>query len=45
MIVDPLGEVLAEGVEHIESVVMADLDPDRVAEVRKAFRFLPDRRG
>ena len=45
VIVDPLGEVLAEGVEHIESVVMADLDPDRVAEVRKAFRFLPDRRG
>ncbi|MDG2428119.1 MAG: nitrilase-related carbon-nitrogen hydrolase [Acidimicrobiales bacterium] len=44
MIVDPLGEVLAEGVEHLESVVMADLNPDRVAEVRAAFQFLPDRR-
>ena len=45
VIVDPMGEVLAEGVDHAESVVVADVDPERVAEVRDAYRFLPDRRG
>jgi len=25
--------------------VVADVDPERVAEVRDAYRFLPDRRG
>jgi predicted amidohydrolase len=37
--------VLAEGVDHEEGVVIADVDPGRVAEVRDAFRFLPDRRA
>ena len=45
VIVDPSGEVVAAGVDHTEGVVMADVDPTRVAEVRDAFRFLPDRRG
>ena len=45
VIVDPSGEVLAEGVDHQEGVVIADVDPGRVAEVRDAFRFLPDRRA
>ena len=45
VIVDPSGEVLAEGVDDTEGVVIADVDPGRVAEVREAFRFLPDRRG
>ena len=45
VIVDPSGEVLAEGVDDPEGVVIADVDPGRVAEVREAFRFLPDRRG
>ncbi|MCS5672170.1 MAG: carbon-nitrogen family hydrolase, partial [Acidimicrobiales bacterium] len=45
VIVDPSGEVLAEGVDDTEGVVIADVDPSRVAEVREAFRFLPDRRG
>ncbi len=45
MIVDPLGEVVAAGTDHTECVVMADVDSARVAEVRDAFRFLPDRRG
>ena len=44
VIVDPSGEVVAEGVDYTEGVVMADVDPARVAEVRDAFRFLPDRR-
>jgi len=44
VIVDPMGEVLAEGVDHAESIVVADVDPERVAEVRDIYRFLPDRR-
>ena len=45
VILDPSGEVLAEGVDHEEGVVIADVDPGRVVEVRDAFRFLPDRRA
>jgi predicted amidohydrolase len=45
VIVDPSGEVVAAGTDHAECVVIADVDPARVAEVRDAFRFLPDRRG
>jgi predicted amidohydrolase len=42
-IVDPLGEHLATAA-HTESVLLADVSADRVAEVRERFRFLPDRR-
>jgi predicted amidohydrolase len=42
-IVDPLGEVLAEAVDA-ETVLTADVDPARVAEVRTKFPFLADRR-
>ena len=45
VIVDPLGEPVAEATEGAEVVVVADVDPARVAEVRAAFPFLPDRRG
>ena len=45
VIVDPLGEPVAEATEGAEEVVVADVDPARVAEVRTAFPFLPDRRG
>ena len=45
VIVDPLGEPVAEATEGAEEVVVADVDPARVAEVRAAFPFLPDRRG
>lgn len=44
VIIDPSGEVVASGVDHTEGVVMAEMDPGRVAEVRDTFRFLPDRR-
>jgi predicted amidohydrolase len=44
MIIDPLGEVLAQGGEH-ETVLTADVDPARVAEVRAEFPFLQDRRS
>lgn len=42
-IVDPLGEVLA-GAAYTQSVLLADISAERVAEVRDRFRFLPDRR-
>ncbi len=42
-IVDPLGEVLAGGSQG-ETILFADVEPRRVAEVRDRFRFLPDRR-
>lgn len=43
VVVDPLGEVLASAA-HTESVLIADVSAQRVAEVRDRFRFLPDRR-
>jgi predicted amidohydrolase len=42
-IIDPLGEVLAEA-EHAERVLVADVDPARVRQVRTKFPFLADRR-
>ena len=42
-IIDPLGETLA-GASRIETIVMADVSTDHVADVRDRFRFLPDRR-
>ena len=42
-IVDPLGEVLVESTGD-EAVLVADVDPERVAEVREKFPFLADRR-
>ena len=42
-IVDPTGEVLATA-SRSESILLADISTDRVAEIRDHFRFLPDRR-
>ncbi len=42
-IIDPLGEVLASA-SHTESILLADISAERVAEVRDRFRFLQDRR-
>ena len=42
-IVDPLGELLATGSQG-ETILLADIDPAHVANVRDKFRFLPDRR-
>ena len=42
-IIDPLGEVLATGA-GVETVLIADLDAAHVAETRRHFRFLQDRR-
>jgi len=41
--IDPLGQVLAHGGDK-ETLVMADIDPARVKEVRSALPFLKDRR-
>jgi predicted amidohydrolase len=42
-IIDPLGEVLA-GAALTESILLADISAERVADVRDRFRFLQDRR-
>ena len=42
-IVDPLGEVLAAGAGG-ETILLADVDPAVVAETRKRYPFLNDRR-
>jgi predicted amidohydrolase len=42
-IIDPLGEVLASA-SQTESILLADITAERVAEVRDRFRFLQDRR-
>jgi predicted amidohydrolase len=42
-IIDPLGEVLASAAQT-ESILLADITAERVAEVRDRFRFLQDRR-
>lgn len=44
MIIDPLGEVLASAADG-ESIVLADVDPARVARTRARFPFLQDRRA
>jgi predicted amidohydrolase len=43
LIVDPMGVVLAEGTET-EGLIYADLDPERVAVVRKRIPVLSQRR-
>jgi len=43
-IIDPMGVTLAEGEPFAESVLIADVDPVTVAEVRTRFPFLADRR-
>jgi nitrilase len=43
MIVDPWGEVLAERLEG-EAVVVADLDHQRIADVRGSLPALDNRR-
>lgn len=42
-IVDPLGETLASAAGG-ETLLLADLDPGHVADVRRRLPFLPDRR-
>jgi omega-amidase len=43
-IVNPLGEILAAGAGG-ETILLADVDPDVVAETRKRYPFLADRRN
>jgi predicted amidohydrolase len=43
-IVDPTGELLATAA-GVETVLVADVDPARVAATRERFPFLADRRG
>lgn len=43
-VIDPLGQVLVEG-SNIETMLLADVLPERVESVRRRFPFLADRRG
>lgn len=43
LVVDPFGEILAEAGGN-EEILLVDVDPARVAEVRERYRFLADRR-
>ncbi len=43
LVVDPFGEVLAEAGGN-EEILLVDVDPGRVADVRHRYRFLADRR-
>ncbi|MBW2072464.1 MAG: hypothetical protein JRI89_14580, partial [Deltaproteobacteria bacterium] len=42
-IIDPLGQIVAHGGEK-EILLIADIDPSIVAEVRQSLPFLKDRR-
>mgnify|MGYP001590483241 CR=1 FL=1 len=42
--VSPRGEILAEGSEDHDEIVVADLDLDRIDEVRSTWQFYRDRR-
>ena len=43
MLVDPLGDILAEAVGE-EALVMGEVCPERVRQIRRQFPFLKDRR-
>ena len=42
-IVDPLGEIVVSASRE-EALLVADVSPEYVADVRTRFQFLPDRR-
>jgi predicted amidohydrolase len=44
-VIDPLGEILASAEPGVEQVITAEVDPQRVADVRASFPFLRDRRS
>ena len=41
---DPFGVVLCEGSEGREEILLAEVDPARIEEVRRGWPFLRDRR-
>lgn len=43
-ILDPLGDLVADAPDATEQVLLAEVDPERVTEVRSRFPFLADRR-
>jgi predicted amidohydrolase len=43
LVIDPMGEVVADGAGGAETILPAVLDPERVAEVRERYPFLADR--
>ena len=45
VIIGPFGDVLAAAMEGVEQIIVADVDPARVREVRESFPFMRDRRS
>lgn len=43
-VADPFGQIIAEGSEHNEEIVIVECDPQRIEEVRRNWPFLRDRR-
>jgi beta-ureidopropionase len=41
---DPRGQILAEGSRNLDELVVADLDMDKIREVRNTWQFFRDRR-
>ncbi|MCB0996066.1 MAG: carbon-nitrogen family hydrolase [Acidimicrobiales bacterium] len=44
MAIGPFGEILADGAGGAETVLLAEIDPDHVRQVRTDYPFLADRR-
>ena len=43
MIIDPFGEIVAQA-SDTETIITANVDPDRVRAIRAEYPFLQDRR-
>jgi N-carbamoylputrescine amidase len=43
-VADPFGQIVAEGSEHDEEILVVECDPQRIEEVRRNWPFLRDRR-
>lgn len=43
LMIDPLGQILDQATPGEEAILMADIDPQTVGEVRRQFPFLNDR--
>tara|TARA_Y100000739_G_C20500303_1_gene414580 strand:+ start:135 stop:899 length:765 start_codon:yes stop_codon:yes gene_type:complete len=44
LVVDPLGEIIAECPPGMEATIVAEIDPEKVKEIRTSFPFMDDRK-
>ena len=45
LVIDPLGEIVAECPPGMEATLIAEIDPNKVAETREKFPFMNDRKS